>query len=252
MRRIVREDPPNQAQTYLARKQADINSGKGVETTWKNARKTKTMRRIFEILIRMAGNRQRCMYCEDSRGTTIEHFWPKSVYRTRVFVWSNLLLLCQGCQNHKGNRFEVDVEGNPLLIDPTSEDPWEYLYFDSITGNITSKFDPTTGVEIPKGKYTVDSTTLPLNIEALSEGRLRTFRNLVRAIKRFVVDVDSIELSNAQIELVKTISDNDAYGLVAWFFLKEGADDEPFSILRENFNTTFELIKDAIKTTQSN
>src|SRR5437016_3340174 len=99
MRKIVRLHPSPRAQAYLAKKQAAIARGGNLESTWKNARKTKAFRELFAVLIRMAGRRERCMYCEDSRGTTIEHFWPKARYKERAFVWINLLLVCQGCQS---------------------------------------------------------------------------------------------------------------------------------------------------------
>ena len=37
----------------------------------------KAFREIREALRRMAPGLERCMYCEDSHGTAIEHFWPK-------------------------------------------------------------------------------------------------------------------------------------------------------------------------------
>ena len=78
LRRIIRQPLPNAVEAYLSRKRDEVALADDVERTWKLARKTKTLRKVFDCLVRMAGMRQRCMYCEDSRGTTIEHFWPKS------------------------------------------------------------------------------------------------------------------------------------------------------------------------------
>ena len=38
-----------------------------------------------------------------------------------TFEWNNLLLSCDICNDigHKGNRFPLDTNGNPLLLDPT-------------------------------------------------------------------------------------------------------------------------------------
>jgi len=74
----------------------------------------------------MATGLERCMYCEDSAATDIEHFWPKSKYPERAFSWSNYLLACSCCNsNHKREQFPLDEAGAPLLIDPTTEDPRE-------------------------------------------------------------------------------------------------------------------------------
>jgi hypothetical protein len=67
----------------------------------------------------------KCAYCESNITTVtygeIEHFRPKSRYAERTFDWRNLLLSCNICNNagHKGDRFPLDDQGRPLLIDPT-------------------------------------------------------------------------------------------------------------------------------------
>lgn len=79
----------------------------------------------------------KCAYCESKIDVVtygaIEHFRPKSKYPELTFTWSNLLLACDRCNDrgHKGERFPLDVEGNPLLIDPTDPDtdPQAHLDF---------------------------------------------------------------------------------------------------------------------------
>lgn len=71
MRKLVRRELSRAHKSYLARKQSEVGSGRNVETLWKHSRKTKMMKGVFQALARMAGVRARCMYCEDSRGTTI-------------------------------------------------------------------------------------------------------------------------------------------------------------------------------------
>lgn len=67
----------------------------------------------------------KCAYCESQiRAVSyghIEHFYPRSVYVDKTFEWDNLLLSCEICNDagHKGDRFPLDADGNPLLIDPT-------------------------------------------------------------------------------------------------------------------------------------
>jgi uncharacterized protein (TIGR02646 family) len=142
---------------------------------WPKARKTKLFEDgVLAVLSRMAGTRERCMYCEDSRGTDVEHFWPKAVYPTKTFSWPNLLLACVRCQRGKGDRLPL-VAGKPLVIDPTVDEPWDYLFFVPETGRITARFDAN-NVPIAKGGETI--RLLKLDDEALNEGRKRAVRNL--------------------------------------------------------------------------
>jgi uncharacterized protein (TIGR02646 family) len=98
----------------------------------------------------MASGLGRCMYCEDSRGTDIEHFWPKSAYPERTFHWDNYLLACGGCNsNHKRDQFPLDSAGSPLLINPTAEEPRDHLLLMSSTGEykyLTVKGERSIGV----------------------------------------------------------------------------------------------------------
>jgi len=82
-------------------------------------------REIKESLVRMFHGK--CAYCESLITVVtygaIEHFYPKAHYVDKTFEWSNLLLSCDKCNDveHKGNRFPLDDDGQPMLIDPTHE-----------------------------------------------------------------------------------------------------------------------------------
>jgi uncharacterized protein (TIGR02646 family) len=86
----------------------------------------------------------KCVYCESKITAAtygaIEHFFPKSVYVDLTFEWSNLLLSCDRCNDpsHKGTKFPLDDQGNPLLLDPTDgvTDPSKHLAFvwDNVAG----------------------------------------------------------------------------------------------------------------------
>ncbi len=233
MRRLVRTVLPDRVRGYLARKQREVDSGKPPDVAWSRARSTRTMDEVMEELTRMVGPRERCMFCADSRGVDIDHFWPKARYPEHTFLWDNLLLICSGCNRKKGERFELDATGSPLLINPTRDDPWDHLYYDSETGIVTARFIPKTGEPDPRGQYTVERSNLPVNIQPVTEGRLRTQRNLIRCVGRF------LELSNPpggrhalEQELLACLDDNSDYGLCTWFFSRDGQNEPPFADLR--------------------
>jgi len=171
------------------------------------------------------------MFCEDSRGTDIDHFWPIIPFSNKTFVWENLLLVCGGCNRTKGSRFDLDGKGDPLLIDPTAEDPWDFLFFDPDTGIIVARFNPVSGMKDRKGEHTTHLAVLPLNIDPVTDGRRRTALSLRRAVDGFLKTAKT-ESSRTADELLAELQDHDDYGLLEWYFLRDGRDDPPFSELR--------------------
>ncbi|MFD9193603.1 HNH endonuclease [Streptomyces phaeochromogenes] len=99
------------------------------------------------LLESMAHGAVRCMYCDDSRGTDIDHFQPLAVAPLRTFVWDNHLLACSFCNsNVKRDAYPVDTDGVCLLVDPTVEDPAEHLFLmlrSGVYGHRTAKGEHT-------------------------------------------------------------------------------------------------------------
>jgi uncharacterized protein (TIGR02646 family) len=183
----------------------------------------------------MTGVRERCFYCEDSRGNDIDHFWPKSVYPNKCFRWDNFLLACSSCNGCKGNQFPLDGAGLPLLIDPTVEDPWDFLFLEATTGQVVAKVDPGTALPNVRGQTTCDPKILPLNIESVTEGRVRVARRLARLVERFLADaVDPASEAIATNALIAELADIDTQGVVIWFFRREGQTLAPFAQMRIN------------------
>jgi len=97
---------------------------------------------VKDALVKMFN--RKCAYCQSDIGAVtygaIEHFRPKSEYPNLTFEWTNLLFSCDICNDagHKGVKFPLDINGNPLLIDPTDgiTDPNMHLDFawDAIAG----------------------------------------------------------------------------------------------------------------------
>ncbi|MGW7244280.1 hypothetical protein [Streptomyces sp. NPDC054804] len=114
----------------------------------------------------MARGAVRCMYCDDNRGTDIDHFEPLERAPLRAFVWVNHLLACSFCNsNVKHRQYPVSAEGECLLVDPTAEDPAAHLVL-LLTVGI---YDPVS----PKGTETI--RVFGLNRPDLVKGRLDAF-----------------------------------------------------------------------------
>jgi hypothetical protein len=81
--------------------------------------------RIRAVLCEMCFGPRRCVYCEDSASTQIEHVRPKSLYPEATFSWENLLPACSGCNGPKNNRFAIFVpeEPEPLQVARRRGDP---------------------------------------------------------------------------------------------------------------------------------
>jgi len=206
------------------------------------------MRRIVQVLATMTGLRERCMYCEDSRGTDIEHFRPRMLYRDHVFRWLNFLWICSACNRCKGNRFPCDASGIPLLIDPTQDQPWDFLFFDPDTGEITARWDITTGEENPRGWSILEILT-SLRHQAVTEGRRRTALRLRRVVRAFLSrwgGGGGEPSEEAVRDLQESIDDATDYGIAGWFFLRDSRDEEPFRSLRAEFPTIWAGIVDRL------
>jgi len=130
-------------------------------TLWNRSREPR--RGLRDALNLMAPGYQRCMYCGDSEGTSVDHFEPIARNPLRTFDWLNHLLACSFCNsNQKGSRFPVDEAGSPLLIDPSLEDPFEHLALSLSVGEYRAR--------TPKGTATID--VLGLNRAVLVSGRV--------------------------------------------------------------------------------
>jgi len=250
MRKIERRPLPAAADRFLRRKQSELDAegnGAHAATLWGKARKTVALRATLVVLGQMARERQRCMFCEDSHGTDIDHFWPKSKYPRRTFDWVNLLLVCARCNRAKGQSFPLDDRGEPLLIDPTAEDPWAFLFYDSVTGNLAPRYRPD-GCPEPKGVTTIKS--LPLRHETITEGRLRSQRQMKRAVAAFLAESTAAPHGKAKArlaeELHQAVRDSDDCGLGQWFFCKDGQQSEPFATLRRAHPTVWQELQQLV------
>jgi hypothetical protein len=92
----------------------------------------------------------------------------------RTFDWLNHLLACSTCNsNQKRDEFPIGVDGQPLLIDPTAEDPFAHMTL-SLS---TDEYHPLSD----KGRVTIE--VCGLNRRQLVDGRRRS-RNTVALLLR--------------------------------------------------------------------
>ena len=230
MRRVKRLVLAGEVQADLASKQTAtdrkrMDGALDVAAEWQSARQTNSLKTVLATLHRMMGEYQRCMYCLDSHGTDIDHFWPKKQFPNRMFVWPNLLLCCTECGRFKGDEFPLS-NGQPLLIDPTADDPWLHLDFDLLTGNIVAKFHPDQIDYSEKGLKTVEVLHLDRR-EALASGYQKTFRRLASRVREAL----SQPTPSAN-DLITSLREADDHGLLGWCFRASGQDEPPFRDLR--------------------
>lgn len=228
MRQTHRPALPKRAQSYLDGRAQATAGQLSVERAWKAARQTVALAAVVQTLQSMMGLRQRCMYCVDSHGSDIEHFWPKASYPGRAFLWPNMLLCCTECGRLKGDRFPLSGDGEPMLVDPSIENPWEYLDFDPDTGNLTARYDADCGASSPKGESTVRILRLDRR-EGMAEGYRRTYRRIVTCVQDFLTGgcVDPQRLAQELLEA-------DDHGLLGWCLGPVGVRMTPFAELLRN------------------
>jgi uncharacterized protein (TIGR02646 family) len=229
MRKIERVAIDDRIALELQRYQAEVDAQPrdifSPNNHWDNRRRSNTVLGVEAALKQMAGPRELCMYCVNNESKDIEHFWPKSDYRERMYVWENLLLCCSICGGKKGRQFPLD-NGQPLLIDPTKENPWDYLDFEPRTGNIMARIDPDSEDEMPKGRETVRIFELNMR-QALANSYKKTFARL-RTL------VEELLQSDFPDRVVERLREADDHGLLGWCFGAIGQQVQPFRRFHEN------------------
>lgn len=167
---------------------------------WPARKHNKPFQEVTDALISMCSGARRCHYCEDSAADEIEHFRPKHIFPDRTFVWENYLYACGPCNGPKSNQFahftgtaaprsQVDLEtqalaavpaGDPLLIDPSTENPLDFLLLELNPGPGRTLYfvprdpDPASESNI-RASYTIK--VLRLNKPFLCEAREKAYGN---------------------------------------------------------------------------
>lgn len=230
MRKLTRRSLSPETLAVLARRTArimaepnDTARAAEVERLWQQ-RANRAFEEIREALEAMASGLVRCMYCEDSQGTDIEHFRPKRRYPAHAFEWTNYLLACSHCNsNEKRDQFPLDEHGQPLLIDPTSEDPGEHLLFVPSFGKLESL--------TPKGKESI--RVFGLSREILEKGRKRVWDGLVFGLIPRYAEARRRGDEEASRNLLESIR-QEAFSSVLWHLLRVARLPGAPKLLRED------------------
>lgn len=225
MKLFKRRSLTPKTQRYLTKRQRIVNaSRKPVEELWRGSKRTKALKEVVAVLQQMTGSRKRCMYCRDSHGSDIEHFWPKAVYPTKLLEWDNLLLVCGTCNSQKLSQFPLDDFLQPLLIDPSFDNPWTHLDFDEVTGELTPRWV----LRSPDVRGISTLATIPhLKDESVTEGRRENWDLLCRFVR------DYLNGDITKRNLFRQLWDADHYGLIQWL------SSIAFHALPEPFNTLY-------------
>lgn len=193
MRRIQRTALADNETVWLAKQTSkilakpDAEQAKEAKRLWESAKQNQQrnpLRHIQAKLQAMCSGLERCMYCEDSQGTAIEHFYPRESRPDRAFVWPNLLFACAHCNsNEKRTQFPQAPDGQPLLIDPTAEDPLDHILLAPSTGRLEPRLEPESQKESEKGRASID--TFALNRAVLEAGRHDAWVSIQELIIRY-------------------------------------------------------------------
>ncbi len=162
---------------------------------------------VRKTLRGMCGGTVRCMYCEDSAADEAEHLRPKALYPEQVFVWENYLYACGPCNGPKNSRFKVfssstgqivDVTrprgapvtppeaGDPLLINPRTEDPMEFLVLDLRYTFRLQERHPEGTRDYERARYTIE--VLHLNDrEGLRLARENAYQSYCALLHRYIL-----------------------------------------------------------------
>lgn len=146
---------------------------------------------IKDSLAAEASNK--CVYCESKIVATqfwhVEHILPFDKYRALAYEWTNLVLACQLCNNHK------DSYDGPF-VHPVNDDPEKHIEYYSYFAKSRSH----------KGTQTIAVTDL--NRAGLIERRVEEYKSLARLISIYKFAPDG-KLKDIAFESVRERVKND-------------------------------------------
>lgn len=141
----------------------------------------------------------KCSYCDSKIGLTspayIEHYYPKSIYPEKVADKDNLLIACQICDISKAAKFPLDSDGNPLLLNPRTDNFKEHIELMS-----DGAFSPLSD----RGGVTID--TLQLNRPELKERRRYELIEKEYYSEASIEEVDAFDVFDQSVLKIKELN----------------------------------------------
>ena len=142
--------------------------------------------------------------------------------------WENFLWVCGICNQSKGTRFPLNAEMGGPIINPVTENVWEYFFIDEF-GNLSARWHHDLNVLDPRACKTIE--ILALDRDALQQSRLKRLDDLKERIR------DSLALHNQGLLASKKLRERCGEWLtlpfqldVADYFLKgPGRGESPFA-----------------------
>lgn len=228
MRRIARVGLSSRTQRWLDKNRDQLVADPAIKINprWSARRKTMNNNGVVDTLKRMAGYRYRCMYCGDSEGCDVEHFFPKSEvrWRRKVFEWNNFLWICAPCNRLKNAIFQVDGRGRALLLNPSSDHLWEFFDYIEESGQLVARFDLDVA-RSGRANRTLDDSVTRLLHEVVCDGRQRSSRIIRRAMRAYS-ESDQSEADGE--EFISHVIDAGYPELCSWYFEEMGSRSDPF------------------------
>lgn len=165
------------------------------------------MREAFNTLKSMAGGAERCTYCEDSLGSSIDHVRPRSLYPEEVFIWENMILACSPCNGAKLDHHAILLDGvrhdcarkqsDPivpppmgpmLLINPRVENPSWFMRLDLADTFCFTPVGDLDSLQVTRYEYTMD--TLRLNFGVHPDRRSDAYWDFRDLLQSYIRDRD--------------------------------------------------------------
>jgi uncharacterized protein (TIGR02646 family) len=235
MRRLVARPALNQGMIDLladrtALIEAEADPVGAANRLYTNARQSRWFGPVIDALRGMAGPGERCMFCSGSECSQVEHFQPKAIFPTLALVWENLLWVCGICNQFKGDRFPPDTEQGERIIDPVTENVWDFFFVDEF-GNLTERWRPELDSPDPRARITVE--VLGLDRDALQRTRQSRLEDLKEKVTDALTLLGRGDLTVEELRArVRTWATQPFQPDVADYFLHgPGSAEEPFSEL---------------------
>ena len=169
-----------------------------------NSSKNATFKKIRKRLKKMCPGHHRCVYCEDSKASEIEHVKPKDLYPEKAFRWCNYIYVCSICNRTKGSKFAViskkgklidvtrkrnaniipPVSGLPAFVNPRLEDPLGLLTMDLSQTFAYSPRPNISPIDCERALFTIQ--VLNMNGNQLPDSRRNAFEGYKARLSYYV------------------------------------------------------------------